>query len=317
MPSRGRRRCPLPSRVLGFAAAALLLASCAPSIPAQPSSPTPAPASSQHPSASGTGGGEMATVAGTGRFGLSIRQAPGLDANRVATVPDGFRAAVVGGPVALDGFDWYELRTPEVTGWASGAYLTLTSAPSSALPLATPLTGLLGQLPGATNYTVGGSRIYVQAALKPAVDHLSASPTAEALLREAAPAYLRITVGHFATASEGGEFATLGHSIKIADAIMKESLDVQSTVLSHELQHAVDVLVRHNAPDTPGQCINLELRAFRTQEKVWLELTKPSPAKTPMEHDLDQLSHVVNTPAFASRLSTLYAHECGSIGRRG
>lgn len=301
----------------------LLLAGCASIIPAQPSV-TPA-ASVASAAAKPAAAGQVATVTGTGRFGLSIRKDPGLSADRLATVPDGFQAAVVAGPVAKDGADWYQLKGQDVNGWASGAYLTLSSSPPPAAaasgapapsaspnPLGTPLSGLLSQLTRDSNYDVNGSGIFVEAPLKPAVDHLAASKSATAVLHKAAPAYLRLTVAHFPTTTEGGEFSTLGHSIKIADSIMLESVDVQSTVISHELQHAADILVDHAAPDNPQDCVNLEVRAYRTQEQVWLELTKPGPAKTKMEGELDQLSHVVDSPDFAQQLAKLYAGECSA-----
>jgi hypothetical protein len=276
-------------------------------------------------------------VTGTGRFGLSIRKSPGLNADRVATVPDGFQASVVDGPVGQDGSDWYQLAATDVNGWASGAYLTIAAGtptpatssaaastapnalPSSvpnALPssVSTPLSTIISQLNRESNYDVAGSGIFVEDRVKPALDHLAASPTATALLRKSAPAYLRITVDHFPATSEGGEFSTLGHSIKISDAVVLESVDVQSTVISHELQHAGDILVDHATPDTAQDCVDLELRAFRTQEKVWLELTKPTPPKTRMEIELDNLSHSVNSPTFAQQLAKLYASECGQYG---
>ena len=270
----------------------------------------------------------MATVTGTGRFGLSVRKEPGLSAERVATVPDGFQAAVVSGPVPKDGADWYQVRAPDVTGWASGAYLSIGAGAAPSLPppdvvtkpaasnlpnaLATPLSGLLSQVSRESNYTVNGSGIFVEERLKPAVDHLSDSKTAIGLLRRVAPAYLRLTVAHFPASSEGGEFSTLGHSIKIADSILQEGLEVQATVIGHELQHASDILIDHAAPDTAQECINLEVRAFRTQETVWLEITKPSPPKTRMERELDQLAHLVDTPAFAQQLAKQYANECAT-----
>jgi hypothetical protein len=300
-----------------------VLCSCI-SIPAQPavSSRSAQPAASAPASA----GGRIATVTGTGRFGLSIRKEPGLSAERVATVPDGFQATVTGGPVGQDGAEWYRLQGPNVSGWASGAYLTFSAASATAVPassaasagaaratpISTPLAGIVSQLGRDANYTVNGSGIFVEDRLKPAVDHLAASKTASALLNKAAPAYLRLTVDHFPVTSEGGEFSTLGHSIKIADSNLQESLDVQATVISHELQHAADILVDHATPESPQDCVNLELRAFRTQETVWLELTKPSPPQTAMERQLDQLSHVVNTPGFADQLTKLYASECSS-----
>ena len=275
---------------------------------------------------------QTATVTGTGAFGLSIRKDPGLTAERIATVPEGFQATVTAGPVGQDGTQWYRLQAPNVSGWASASYLTISngaletatatsaqspqaSAAPASNPLASPLSSVLAQLGRDANYDVGGNGIFVEARLKPAVDHLSGSKTASALLTKAAPAYLRLTVDHFPATSEGGEFSTLGHSIKISDSMLLESLDVQSTVISHELQHAADILVDHAAPESSQDCVNLELRAFRTQETVWLELTTPSAPKTRMEGQLDQLSHVVNSPDFATQLAKLYASECSTYAK--
>ena len=285
----------------------------------------------------------MATVTGTGRFGLSIRKSPGTSAERIATVPEGFQAHVTAGPVSQDGVEWYQLQGQDVSGWASGAYLNIanasasqpaaplssaSAAPASASaglasasaapaipsPLVSPFSGILSQLNRESNYNVSGSGIFVEGPLKPGVDHLAASPTAEALLLKTAPVYVRITVAHFPATTEGGEFSTLGHSIKVADTIVQESIDVQASVLAHELQHASDILVDHAAPETAQDCVNLELHAFHSEEKVWLELTKPSPPQTRMERELDGLSHVVDTPGFAQQLAKLYAGECGSYG---
>lgn len=308
------------------------LAACSSPIPPQPqaSGQSTSPPNTAQPGAAA----RIATVTGTGRFGLSVRKDPGLTAERVATVPDGFQAAVVGGPVGQDGTDWYRLQGPSVSGWASATYLTLSSAPAtppavpassptasapapagasaSANPLATPLSGILSQLGRDSNYDVNGSGIFVENRLKPAVDHLSASATATNLLRKTAPVYLRLTVDHFPVTSEGGEFSTLGHSIKISDDNLQESIDVQTTVISHELQHASDILVDHATPESSQDCVNLELRAFRTQETVWLEITKPTPPRTRTERELDQLSHTVNTPGFGDQLAKLYASECSN-----
>jgi hypothetical protein len=328
--------------VWAVSAVALLLTACASPIPPQPSGGA-APSQAQATSAGKPSPGQpqVATVTGTGRFGLSIRKEPGLSAERVATVPDGFQGAVVSGPVGKDGADWYQIQGQDVDGWASGTYLALangqlapspvaatpggtnpaTSAPSgsgpgTANPLATPLGGLLSQLNREANYDVNGSGIFVEARLKPAVDHLAGSKTATSLIRKAAPTYLRLTVAHFPATSEGGEFSTLGHSIKVADAMLLENIDVQSAVISHELQHAADILVDHAAPDTAQDCVNLEVRAYRSQELVWIELTKPSPPQTRMERELDQLSHVVDSPTFAQQLAKLYANECSNYGNK-
>ncbi|MDE3075160.1 MAG: SH3 domain-containing protein [Chloroflexota bacterium] len=312
--TRGRWTC------VATCLAALLLTSCGVVIPPQPSgSAAPAPAVST-PAPSSPPGKKVATVSGTGRFGLSIRKLPGLDAERIATVPDGYQAAIVGGPVSQDGAQWFKLQGADVTGWASGTYLTIgTGVPpspvSSANPNGSPLTGILSRLSRETNYDVGGNGIFVQPELKAATDHLAASPTGEAVLQKAAKAYVRITAAHLQSSAEGGEFSTLGHSIKIGDTMLSESTDVQSTVLSHELQHAADILVDHQTPESSQSCVNLELRAFRTQEKVWLELTKPSPPKTKIESEFDQLSHVVDSPVFAQKLAQLYAGECGKFSK--
>ncbi|MGH2518675.1 MAG: SH3 domain-containing protein, partial [Chloroflexota bacterium] len=164
----------------------------------------------------------LATVAGTGQFGLNIRQLPGLQGQRLATVPDGYQAAVVSGPVQRDGITWYKLRGGGVTGWASAGYLTISSgtpAPRTSTPTASIATASSAHNPPG---------VLVEAALQPAVDRLGAAPTGDAVLRKAAGGLVRITVAHLPSASEGGEFTTLGHAIRIADSVMKESVDVQA-----------------------------------------------------------------------------------------
>jgi hypothetical protein len=340
----------MTGRLLAYLSPALLLAACA--LPAQPDAAPPGPSNASAAAAtrasaaagSASAAPRVATVSGTGRFGLTIRKAPGLSADRIATVPDGFQATVTSGPVDQDGAQWFQLQGQGVNGWASGAYLTIAapsaapvpaapagssaakasapassvapsaSGPTVALPSA--VSGLLASFSRETNYDVQGNGIFVEAPLKPAVDHLTASATGEGLLVRAAPVYLRITVGHFETGSEGGQFSTLGHSIQIADNVMLESADVQSSILAHELQHASDILVDHMTPDTSQDCVNLELRAYKTEEQVWLELTKPSPPKTGMERQLDSLSHVVDTPGFAQQLAQVYASECNAYGTK-
>ncbi|MBV8083903.1 MAG: SH3 domain-containing protein [Chloroflexi bacterium] len=347
----------MTGRLLALLSPALLLAACA--LPAQPDASPPglassaaAPAAKPNGSAaaSASAAARVATVTGTGRFGLSIRKAPGLSADRIATVPDGFQANVTGGPVDQDGAQWFQLEGQGVNGWASGAYLTIAapsaspapavspasaatpatgspkpSGPSSAaspsasgpgVPLPSAVSGLLASFSHETNYDVQGSGIFVEAPLKGSVDHLSGSNTGEGLLVRTAPVYLRITVGHFDTSSEGGQFSTLGHSIQIADNVMLESADVQSSILAHELQHASDILVDHMTPDTSQDCVNLELRAYKTEEKVWLELTKPSPPQTALERQLDSLSRVVDTPGFVQQLAQVYASECNAYGTK-
>lgn len=72
--------------------------------------------------------GEGAAVATTAP--LNYRQAPGLGAAVLVVLPAGTAAAILDGPVAADGYDWYQLGLPgygpdgATPGWAAGAFLT-------------------------------------------------------------------------------------------------------------------------------------------------------------------------------------------------
>jgi len=64
-------------------------------------------------------------VANTGGLGLRLRANPTLKASVVATLPEGARITVTGGPVQADGYTWWKLSGPLGTGWgAVGTWLT-------------------------------------------------------------------------------------------------------------------------------------------------------------------------------------------------
>lgn len=73
----------------------------------------------------GASAGATATVAGDG---LNLRATPGLGGAIVATLAAGLEVALLDGPVAADGYGWYEVRTPEgQRGWVAGDFLALGS----------------------------------------------------------------------------------------------------------------------------------------------------------------------------------------------
>jgi hypothetical protein len=68
---------------------------------------------------------------------LTVRSAPGLDADVNAYLPFGTDVVVVGGPVAADGYDWYQLHQGGLTiGWSVQGF-SLDSAPNALGTLAT------------------------------------------------------------------------------------------------------------------------------------------------------------------------------------
>jgi len=74
----------------------------------------------------------QARVAGTGALGLRVRSGPGMDFPATATLPDGSRVDVVGGPaVDREGRDWYRVvgrARPGISGWAAGSFLVEVDA---------------------------------------------------------------------------------------------------------------------------------------------------------------------------------------------
>lgn len=70
--------------------------------------------------------GTYVQVAGTGGYGLSLREGPGSNYTRLAIAPDGEVYLVVDGPQVSGGSPWWEIRDPEDEGqtwWAVGNYL--------------------------------------------------------------------------------------------------------------------------------------------------------------------------------------------------
>jgi uncharacterized protein YgiM (DUF1202 family) len=55
---------------------------------------------------------------------LNLRVEPGLWADILTALPDGYAATVVAGPVASDGIAWYQIVTPEgLSAWCDGSFL--------------------------------------------------------------------------------------------------------------------------------------------------------------------------------------------------
>jgi uncharacterized protein YraI len=67
--------------------------------------------------------GGTVQVVNTGALGLRLRAEPGTSAQIVATVPDGTRMTVTGGPVQKDGYTWWKVSGSGGTGWAAGNWL--------------------------------------------------------------------------------------------------------------------------------------------------------------------------------------------------
>jgi hypothetical protein len=56
--------------------------------------------------------------------GLNLRADHSLAAGVIASLPNGTRVAVVGGPVAVEGFEWWNVEAGGRRGWCAGAFLT-------------------------------------------------------------------------------------------------------------------------------------------------------------------------------------------------
>jgi uncharacterized protein YraI len=59
--------------------------------------------------------------------GLNLRADHSLAAAVVALLPNGTRVAVVGGPVAVEGFEWWSIEANGQRGWCAGAFLRFDS----------------------------------------------------------------------------------------------------------------------------------------------------------------------------------------------
>jgi hypothetical protein len=56
--------------------------------------------------------------------GLNLRAEHSLGAPVLASLPNGARVAILGGPVAAEGFDWWNVEANGRRGWCAGEFLT-------------------------------------------------------------------------------------------------------------------------------------------------------------------------------------------------
>lgn len=66
---------------------------------------------------------ETATVV-TDSGTLNVRVDASLDAEVVGLLSDGTTVTILDGPVSADGYDWYQIETDDVSGWAVSVYLS-------------------------------------------------------------------------------------------------------------------------------------------------------------------------------------------------
>ncbi|HEY0604169.1 MAG TPA: SH3 domain-containing protein, partial [Herpetosiphonaceae bacterium] len=85
---------PSPSAAVGASPAASAAASAAPANPEQ-----------------------IFVVNTRGQQTLVVRAAPGTGSARVGSLAFGTQVEVIGGPQAANGFNWVQIRTPNLTGW--------------------------------------------------------------------------------------------------------------------------------------------------------------------------------------------------------
>ncbi len=76
--------------------------------------------------------GTYVEVAGTGGYGLSLREGPGANYTRLSIAADGETFLVIDGPQMSAGSPWWEIRDPDdeaQTWWAVGNYLNPVARP--------------------------------------------------------------------------------------------------------------------------------------------------------------------------------------------
>lgn len=86
--------------------------------------PSPSAVAGESPAASAavasaapTTTGQMFVVNTRGQQTLVVRSAPGRNSPRVGSLAFGTQVEVIGEPQAADGFNWVQIRTPNLTGW--------------------------------------------------------------------------------------------------------------------------------------------------------------------------------------------------------
>lgn len=108
--------------------------------------------------------GSVAVVNGTDGSGLRLRTLPGMSQRVLTVMPEGDRVTIVSGPMTVDGFDWYEVKTNTMSGWSRGMYLSppdrlAKSASGPGLEAAQvttqPLTGTRSFMAKVTTYSTG------------------------------------------------------------------------------------------------------------------------------------------------------------------
>src|SRR3954453_4387177 len=62
--------------------------------------------------------------------GTSLREGPGRDFDVAATVAVGQPLTVLEGPATNDGFSWYKVEGPSMTGWIAGSLLAVDPNPN-------------------------------------------------------------------------------------------------------------------------------------------------------------------------------------------
>ena len=75
------------------------------------------PAASAAASAAPTTPGQIFIVNTRGQQTLTVRAGPGTEAARVGSLAYGTQVEVIGGPQAAGGYNWVQIRTPNLTGW--------------------------------------------------------------------------------------------------------------------------------------------------------------------------------------------------------
>ncbi|MCL5957955.1 MAG: hypothetical protein M1358_01345 [Chloroflexi bacterium] len=71
-----------------------------------------------------------ARVVGTENNGLQVRLDPGSESPSVALLPDGTIVHLLKGPVAVDGYLWWEIEAAGKSGWSADKWLVAVAGPA-------------------------------------------------------------------------------------------------------------------------------------------------------------------------------------------
>ncbi len=105
--------------LLGYALFGATRSALAPNESPAPSASTARTSSDRNGEQAALQVGQHATVVNTGAVSLRLRAEPRLDAEVVTRLEDGERVLLLDGPVAADGYTWWQVEHATGTGWGA------------------------------------------------------------------------------------------------------------------------------------------------------------------------------------------------------